>query len=536
MSQLTLSFVDELVEWLTNRFDNQMNDPKQYWLSNSMDPFESYLARAQRDGRFLAKHHEKYVELAKKYSREHFTEAFVMSMIDEELGDLNNWDYSLINPRDYCPKHGKSCKRRDHDFIYNIGGYWVIDDDDIKAFLAFHSSFRRPDPKPWPFTERVIHDTNRALLDIYGDVIFPQLVGDSLYALIHGGRFTIERDNFPTNIDFIADIDWDKVEKELQFNLYGNDNLGTPATSLENRTIWENDAGYHVVNLLAIELPEEGRAMRLCVGDPRMGYIRGVAEGNLAIWSMRNPGGKRLFTIEVILRNGLPHFIPQIKGKANRPPGWAHADSPIEGEKLRVRELEALLEFLDWLGIPPSEIDDLDEALEAYTQQPRENPPRPRKTFSDPPGLPEWDEECLAGEHDGEDWEIWEDFVDEDGTPLELGTCRRCKTTYARRAEDNPASPSYLRLSTINKYVPDMERRGVSEVARSGRGFLTAYKKAGGDPDRLSDSWDNKRAAFIARHMAQVKQNGESLWENGEPTRRHLALIAWAYSPNATRL
>lgn len=85
-----------------------------------------------------------------------------------------------------------------------------------------------------------------------------------------------------------------------------------------------------------------------------------------------------------------------------------------------------------------------------------------------------------------------------------------------------------------------MKRLGVSKVARSPRGFLAAYKKAQGRPERLSDTWDEKREAFIKRHMAQVKKRKEPLWETArgkkQPTRRHLALIAWAYSPEASSL
>lgn len=39
---------------------------------------------------------------------------------------------------------------------------------------------------------------------------------------------------------------------------------------------------------------------------------------------------------------------------------------------------------------------------------------------------------------------------------------------------------SYLPLSTVKKWESEAARRGVSEVARSSRGFLTAYKEAGG--------------------------------------------------------
>jgi len=79
-----------------------------------------------------------------------------------------------------------------------------------------------------------------------------------------------------------------------------------------------------------------------------------------------------------------------------------------------------------------------------------------------------------------------------------------------------------LSLKTIKKYEPEMRERGVSKVARSRRGFLSVYKRAG-SPAKLSDEWKRKRKAFIARHGAQYKKN---------PTlRRRLALIAWAHDP-----
>ena len=81
----------------------------------------------------------------------------------------------------------------------------------------------------------------------------------------------------------------------------------------------------------------------------------------------------------------------------------------------------------------------------------------------------------------------------------------------------------YMSLSEIREYEPEMRRLGVSEVARSQRGFLTAFKHAGGNPNRLSEAWRRKREGFIARHLVQYRQN---------PTRRRLlALRAWAYEP-----
>lgn len=90
----------------------------------------------------------------------------------------------------------------------------------------------------------------------------------------------------------------------------------------------------------------------------------------------------------------------------------------------------------------------------------------------------------------------------------------------------------YLSPTCIAKHEPAMRRQGVSTVARSPRGFLTAWKRAGGDPAKLSSYWRRRRDGFIARHEAQRRRGGEPLFTpTGAPTRRHLALIARAWSP-----
>jgi len=81
---------------------------------------------------------------------------------------------------------------------------------------------------------------------------------------------------------------------------------------------------------------------------------------------------------------------------------------------------------------------------------------------------------------------------------------------------------SYLPLSKVRKYEPEMRRLGVSKVARSPSGFLSAYKRAEGNPRNLSENWKTKRRNFIKRHLAQHKPSHK---------RRRLALIAWAYDP-----
>lgn len=81
----------------------------------------------------------------------------------------------------------------------------------------------------------------------------------------------------------------------------------------------------------------------------------------------------------------------------------------------------------------------------------------------------------------------------------------------------------YMSLDEVESYLPEMRALGVSEVARSPRGFIAAYRRAGGRPSGLSERWRVKRHGFIRRHLVQYREN---------PTpRRRLALRAWAYEP-----
>ena len=87
----------------------------------------------------------------------------------------------------------------------------------------------------------------------------------------------------------------------------------------------------------------------------------------------------------------------------------------------------------------------------------------------------------------------------------------------------------FMALREIARYEPQMRKRGVSAVARSPRGFLTAYKRSGG-AKRLSAYWRQRREGFIKRHLAQYKKNRERAGG-----RRWLALVAWAYKPGRGR-
>ena len=107
---------------------------------------------------------------------------------------------------------------------------------------------------------------------------------------------------------------------------------------------------------------------------------------------------------------------------------------------------------------------------------------------------------------------------------------------------DPPWLPLYL-CEAMESYA---KRRGVSEIARSGRGFLTAYKVASGEPAMLgrdphsNKHWTEVRRLFINRSVQAAKKGREKMWlsrRKGEvPSRRHLALIMWGYSPTPRKL
>ena len=102
----------------------------------------------------------------------------------------------------------------------------------------------------------------------------------------------------------------------------------------------------------------------------------------------------------------------------------------------------------------------------------------------------------------------------------------------------NYSDAPYIRLDILEKIERVAARQGVSDIARSPRGFLAAYKLASGDPyamgrDQFSGQlWEDRRTYFIKRHVEQARRRRESFWtKSGQPTRRHLALMMWAFTP-----
>lgn len=113
-------------------------------------------------------------------------------------------------------------------------------------------------------------------------------------------------------------------------------------------------------------------------------------------------------------------------------------------------------------------------------------------------------------------------------------------------SKNNVNPNDFLPLEVVLAFESLAEKKGVSKVARGKEGFLRQYEAVEGDPDALTllpvnpfkeggQTWMQKRNGFVARHNAQIQQ--EPLWENtDEPTRRHLSLIMWAYTPDPEKV
>jgi hypothetical protein len=87
----------------------------------------------------------------------------------------------------------------------------------------------------------------------------------------------------------------------------------------------------------------------------------------------------------------------------------------------------------------------------------------------------------------------------------------------------------YMTLFDIATYEKEMALCGVSEIARSPQGFLSYYKKIGGNPARVNHFWRNKRHSFISRTLGAYRLHKD---KGHNVERMRLSLIAWAYYPN----
>lgn len=168
-------------------------------------------------------------------------------------------------------------------------------------------------------------------------------------------------------------------------------------------TLFEN-APWKLIKLHPADLRMEGTLMGHCVGKAGMGYVRAVKDGEIEIWSLRSRDNKPRFTLEIdkskwdsadgprvsgadIVR---ARSILQLKGKANRTPGYA--DVRKTGGVKFPDEVIIWTHVLNALGVDPTEVDDFDAPAGQVLDEYRE-----RGAFGQPPLVQRNDGEQCVG-------------------------------------------------------------------------------------------------------------------------------------------
>ncbi|XP_025829025.1 uncharacterized protein LOC112904055 [Agrilus planipennis] len=101
---------------------------------------------------------------------------------------------------------------------------------------------------------------------------------------------------------------------------------------------------------------------------------------------------------------------------------------------------------------------------------------------------------------------------------------------------------AYLPLGTIESLDLLKEKYNVED--KKAEAFLEAYKSVGGDYKHLrtvaseenEPTWDIVRNKKLKSLLTKMKEEKSDLWKDDLPTKEHLELILWAYSPDANRL
>jgi len=107
--------------------------------------------------------------------------------------------------------------------------------------------------------------------------------------------------------------------------------------------------GMYVAKLLPSQLKRIGAALGICVGREDMGYRRRLSEGAIELYAILTEADKPKFCIE---RNVRDNRIVQVKGKANRLPGFAADDLAMT----KPDEVRLVVEFLQSLGYSDADI------------------------------------------------------------------------------------------------------------------------------------------------------------------------------------
>jgi hypothetical protein len=123
--------------------------------------------------------------------------------------------------------------------------------------------------------------------------------------------------------------------------------------------------GFQVVSLKPGHLVKEGCEGGICIGQRKHGYYDALKNGEIAVYSLRTPSDKVKLTIEVELDGERPTRVLQVKGKANRLPGFDLGRQEFK----HVEEVEMAMEFVSrYLHLDPADAPDLAPGVTALAE------------------------------------------------------------------------------------------------------------------------------------------------------------------------
>lgn len=124
--------------------------------------------------------------------------------------------------------------------------------------------------------------------------------------------------------------------------------------------------GFQVVSLKPGHLAKEGCEGGICIGQRKHGYYDALKAGEIAVYSLRTSSDKVKLTIEVDLHeDGRPKKVLQVKGKANRLPGFDLGRDEFK----HVEEVEMAMEFVSrYLKLDPMDAPNLAPGVTALAE------------------------------------------------------------------------------------------------------------------------------------------------------------------------
>lgn len=176
----------------------------------------------------------------------------------------------------------------------------------------------------------------------------------------HGFDPTRNYNTFNFTVTVGWKFDADKVREALE------EHLPIEETDEPPETVYKFKNGFRVVSLKPGHLFKEGCEGGICIGQRRRGYYDALKNGEIAVYSLRSPSDKVKLTIEVDLHeDGRPKAVLQVKGKANRLPGFDLGRTEFK----HVDEVEMAMEFVSrYLKLDPMDAHDLAPGVTALAE------------------------------------------------------------------------------------------------------------------------------------------------------------------------